>query len=73
MIWNKVNPEKSYGFRYDSTNSVILSADIKSLLKYIINIDILKNQFSIDVKVTSVRASFLRRRGKIKSTNLWAY
>ena len=58
MIWNKVNPEKSYGFRYDSTNSVILSADIKSLLKYIINIDILKNQFSIDVEVTSVRASF---------------
>ena len=58
MKWNKVNPEKSYGFRYDSTNSVILSADIKSLLKYIINIDILKNQFSIDVKVTSVRASF---------------
>ena len=57
MKWNKVNPEKSYGFTYDSTNIVILSADIKSLLKYIINSDILKNQFSIDVKI-SVRASF---------------
>ena len=73
MKWNKVNPGKSYGFRYDSTNIVILSADIKSLLKYIINSDILKNQFSIDVKITSVRASFIKSTGKIKPINLWAY